>query len=158
MEEKPRLTSTLLRLKPWQKSSGDTYCTGTNTCMVASLTGTQVCQTRSETLTVEVSATIADFVSVSVSLSYELSEQKCNSASSTTTCQWNDAQCHVVWTQQQMLKQQGYMRKRCDWGDGDETDCMTDWEVDTPTTTVNYGCGSRCQDTNPCGHTDGTGC
>lgn len=125
--------------------------------MVASLTGTQVCQTRSESGSVEVGATIAEF-NIGVTISYEFSDQKCNSASSTTTCQWNDAQCHVVWTQQQMVKQQGYMWKRCDWGDGDETDCMTDWEVDTPTTSVNYGCGSKCGDSNVCGHTGGTHC
>lgn len=126
--------------------------------MVASLTGTQVCQTRSTTVSAEVGVNIKDAVSVGVSVSFELSDQNCYSASSTTTCSWNDGQCHVVWTQQTMLKQQGYMRKRCDWGEGDETDCMTDWEVNTPTTSVNYGCGSKCEDTNTCGHTDGSSC
>lgn len=44
-----------------------------------------------------------------------------------------------------MFKQKGFMRKRCNWGHNDETNCMTDWEVDTPGTSVNYGCGSQCE-------------
>ena len=149
---------TILRYTEWRKSSGDKYCTGTSTCQASTLTGTQVCQTRSTTISGEVGGEILKGVNVGVTVSFELSDQNCYSASDTTACIWSDGGCHVVWTQQQIIKQVGYMRKRCDWGDGDETECMTNWEQKTPSKLVNYGCGSKCTDTNTCGHSDGTPC
>jgi hypothetical protein len=143
---------------PWTKSSGDIYCTGTSTCMATELTGTQHCVTKSQTISVGVSASIEGFVGANFGVTFGLDDQHCFTASDTTACSWNDGQCHTVWTQQTFNNAVGYMRKRCNWGHGDETDCMTDWSQQTPTTQVSYGCGSKCTDTNTCGHTDGTPC
>ncbi|KAL8824707.1 MAG: hypothetical protein Q9170_008070, partial [Blastenia crenularia] len=123
---------------PWQKSSGDVYCSGTATCQVSELNGTQFCQTRSESISVNVGVDIEGF-SAGVTATYGLDNQQCYSASDTTACTWSDAQCHTIWTQQQMVKSLGYIHKRCNWGNGDETECMTNWEINTPTTSTLSG-------------------
>lgn len=147
----------LVRFAPWEQASGDVYCTGTQTCSASFLNGTQTCQTRSESLSVSAGAAIQG-ITLGLSATFELSNQQCYSSSDTTACTWNDAACHVVWTQQELVNSVGYWRKRCNWGNGDETDCMSDWAMSTPTTKTNFGCGSKCGDTNPCGHTDGMPC
>lgn len=141
----------------WQKSSGNLYCTGTSNCAVSALNGTQVCQTKSSTISATVGVSIEGF-SDSVGVSFSLDNQQCYTASNTDACTWNDDQCHCVWTQQQMLSQVGYRRQRCNFGHGDQTQCMADWEMDTPTTLTNYGCGSSCEAINPCGNTNGQPC
>ena len=145
------------RYQEWEKSSGDTHCSGTSICSVAKLTGSQYCQSRSETISADVGLDIEGF-SLGLSVTEGFEQQQCNQASDTTACTWDDQQCHTVWTQQPMVRSVGYMRKRCNWGKGDETQCMTDWTVDTPVSAVNYGCGSKCTDTNHCGNTDGSPC
>lgn len=141
----------------WEKSSGEIYCTGTNVCTATSVEGTQTCESSSVSFSAEVSAALEGFgVSAGYTLSQE--EQHCSQATDSTACSWTDQACHVVWTQQEVLHQYGYRRHRCDWGDGDETECMGDWERTTPTTKINYGCGSKCTDTNECGNNDGSPC
>ena len=144
-------------LLPWQKGSGDIYCTGTERCVVQQLTGSQVCQEHSTSISAEVGLKIED-ITLGVSVEVTDSESKCVVAQDATQCSWNDAQCHTVWTQQQVLKQTGYRRHRCNWGNGDETECMADWQQTTPTDMINYGCDSQCSDTNTCGNTDGQPC
>ncbi|OJD16326.1 hypothetical protein AJ78_03495 [Emergomyces pasteurianus Ep9510] len=152
--------------KPWIKSSGNIYCTGTQLCSAAQLNGTQVCQTRSQTVSASmglkidaaVSKGVVPGLSFGVEFSSTIENSECYSASSTTTCTWNDKGCHTVWTQQQMVLTKGYERKRCNWGNGDETECMRSWEQNTPTTYTDYGCGSKCEDTNYCQNTDGKPC
>ncbi|CEI65590.1 hypothetical protein FVEN_g8848 [Fusarium venenatum] len=142
---------------PWQKASGDIYCTGTQTCTATKLVGKEVCQERSESVSVNVGA---ELEGISLGLSFEVtdSESKCVQGQDLTACAWDDGACHTVWTQQQVLKQKGYRRQRCNWGNGDETQCMDNWEQTTPSDFVDYGCGSKCTDTNTCGNTDGTPC
>lgn len=151
------IVSANLDLDPWKKASGDKYCTGTETCTVQSLDSSQTCQSKSTSLSVEVGLHIESF-QLGVSTTTTTEESKCFTATDVSACTWNDGGCHTVWTQQQMLVQEGYRRHRCNWGNGDETECMADWTVRTPTKMVNYGCGSKCSDTNDCGHTDGTSC
>ncbi|KAH6962758.1 hypothetical protein DER45DRAFT_551820 [Fusarium avenaceum] len=142
---------------PWKKSSGNVYCTGTERCVATKLTGAQVCKTKSESLSVNVGFEIEKF-KLGAEISLTQSESRCVTADDSTACQWNDQGCHTVWTQQQILRQKGYRRKRCDWGKGDETQCMGNWEQTTPSDNISYGCGSKCTDTNDCGRTDGKAC
>lgn len=142
---------------PWQKATGDIYCTDTSACVATKLAGTQNCQSRSESISAEVGLKLEEF-SMGLSVTVTTEESRCESATDTTACTWNDAQCHTIWTQQQVLRQNGYRRHRCNWGNGDETECMADWTQDTPTTYINYGCGSACTDSNACGNTDGSTC
>jgi hypothetical protein len=141
----------------WQKSSSNFYCTGTSTCAVTALNGTQVCQSKSTAVSAQVGLDIEGF-SVGSGVTITLDNQQCYTASNTDACTWNDDQCHCVWKQQQILQQVGYRKQRCNLGHGDETQCMADWELDTPTTLTNYGCGSSCEDTNPCRNTNGQPC
>ncbi|EER43097.1 conserved hypothetical protein [Histoplasma capsulatum H143] len=135
-------------------------------CSAAQLNGTQVCQTRSQTVSASMGLKIDAAVSkgivpglfFGVEFSSSIEDSECYSASSTTTCTWNDKACHTVWTQQQMVLTKGYERKRCNWGNGDVTECMRSWEQNTPTTYTDYGCGSKCEDTNYCGNTNGQPC
>ncbi|KAF7555242.1 hypothetical protein G7Z17_g2307 [Cylindrodendrum hubeiense] len=142
---------------PWQKAAGDIYCSGTSLCTTTKLNGGQYCQSRSEAVSISVGAEIEGF-SMGLSVTFTDTEEHCVTASDTTACSWNDAKCHTIWTQQQVLRQSGYRRQRCNWGNGDETQCMADWTMDTPTTFINYGCGSECTDSNACGNTDGSSC
>ncbi|KAH7198340.1 uncharacterized protein B0J16DRAFT_392044 [Fusarium flagelliforme] len=142
---------------PWQKASGNRYCTGTTTCSITQLTGKSVCKERSESISASVGVDIEGF-KMGVEFTVTSSESRCVQATDTTQCVWSDQQCHTIWTQQHILRQKGYRRQRCDWGNGDETQCMGNWEQTTPSDDVNYGCGSKCTDTNACGHTDGTPC
>ncbi|RTE75577.1 hypothetical protein BHE90_009962 [Fusarium euwallaceae] len=144
-------------LLPWEKSSGNIYCTGTATCTVQKLNGNEHCQERSESVSAEVGLAIEGF-SLGLSVSVTKSESRCVSAQDTSACQWSDGGCHTVWTQGQIIRQKGYRRQRCNWGNGDETQCMADWEQKTPTDYMDYGCGSKCEDTNDCGNTDGKPC
>jgi hypothetical protein len=138
---------------PWELDSGEVHCTGTSTCEVTALLGTQHCTTTSLTLT----TTIGDGLdSLAAAVGYSI--QNCNTASDTTACTWNDDQCHVVWTQQEYVAQLGYARRRCSSNSGDYTAWMQDFERDSPTSQVNYGCGSSCGDTNTCGNTNGQPC
>ncbi|KAJ4130278.1 hypothetical protein NW768_007261 [Fusarium equiseti] len=146
-----------VELTPWQKASGDTYCTGSERCVVTKLTGKSVCKERSESISANVGLDIEGF-KMGLEFTVTNSESRCVQASDSTACSWNDQQCHTIWTQQQILRQKGYRRHRCNWGNGDETQCMGDWEQTTPSDMINYGCGSKCSDTNACGHTDGTPC
>jgi hypothetical protein len=140
---------------PWQKSSGNLYCTGTSSCAVTALNGTQVCQSKTSTISETVSDSIEGF-GESLGVSFSLDNQQCYTASNSDACTWNDGQCHCVWTRQQVLSQVGYRRQRCNFGD--PTRCMGDWEMETPTTLTNYGCGSSCEATNPCENTNGQPC
>lgn len=151
------IVSADLELDPWKKASGDKYCTGTETCTVQSLDASETCQSRSESVSVEVGVEI-EGLHLGVSATVTTEDSKCFTATEVSACTWNDEGCHAIWTQQQMLVQKGYRRHRCNWGNGDETECMADWIMRTPTKMVNYGCGSKCSDTNDCGHTDGTPC
>jgi hypothetical protein len=138
---------------PWRKSSGDIYCSGTSSCSVSELNGTQVCQSVTTGISANVGAAI-EGITLGVGVSISTDNQHCATASQTEACTWSDEQCHCVWTQQQVLKQVGYLRHRCNYaakgqhGKGDHTWCMKDWEMTTPTTLTNYGCGSKCTDTN----------
>ncbi|KAH9908200.1 hypothetical protein F4778DRAFT_720748 [Xylariomycetidae sp. FL2044] len=151
------IVSADLELEPWTKASGDIYCTDSNPCMAQKLSGGQTCQSKSTAISVSVGADIEGF-SLGVSTTLTTEDSKCETATDVTACSWTDQSCHTVWTQQQVLVQKGYRRQRCNWGHGDETECMADWTMTTPTQTINYGCGSSCSDTNECGHTDGTAC
>lgn len=142
---------------PWQIASGKQYCAKGGDCSVSSLTGSQTCQSRSTTLSADVGLAIEGFTA-SIGASTTTEKSKCNTASDTSQCTWHDGGCHVVWTQQQMVEQKGYRRQRCNWGHGDETQCMADWTMRTPTKKVNYGCGSKCDDSNTCGNTNGKAC
>ncbi|KAH7143321.1 hypothetical protein DER46DRAFT_673546 [Fusarium sp. MPI-SDFR-AT-0072] len=142
---------------PWQKASGDIYCTGTQTCSATKLTGNSICQERSYSISTSVGSEIEGFT-LGITFQSTTSKSKCVTASDNTACTWNDQGCHTIWTQQQVLRQKGYRRQRCNWGNGDETQCMDDWEQTTPSDHVSYGCGSQCTDTNDCGNTDGQPC
>ncbi|KAK7416723.1 hypothetical protein QQX98_005049 [Neonectria punicea] len=140
---------------PWQKATGDIYCTATATCAVTKLTGSETCQTRSEAISPSVGFIIQG-VTLGLEVTITNEESHCETASDTTACTWNDGQCHTVWTQQQVLRQRGYRRHRCNYDP--EARCMSDWTMDTPNTQINYGCGSACTDTNNCGNTSGQNC
>lgn len=151
------VVSTETYLGPWKSSSGLHYCAGGASCSVATLTGTQACQSRSTSLSASVGFAIED-VTLGLDYTVTLDNSQCYTASDTSACIWTDDGCHVVWTQQQFVKQQGYSRQQCNYGDGDQTQCMGSWEIDTPTTYTNYGCNSKCTDTNTCGNTNGVNC
>jgi hypothetical protein len=147
------LVSQHLYSGPWERASGDIYCTGTSSCEVAQLLGTQHCTTTTLTL----SSTIGDGMdSLALAVGYDI--QNCNTASDTTYCTWTDGNCHVVWTQPQWVAQSGYERRRCSSDSGDYTAWMQDFERDSPTSQITYGCGSSCGDTNVCGNTNGQPC
>jgi len=140
------VTNASLYNGPWRKSSGDTYCDDTQTCTVSMLTGTEVCQSRTDGVDVNVGLEFIKIVAAIFGIEYHVSLSKtaCYTASNTTACAWDDGGCHTVFTSQQLLKQTGYRRKRCNWGDGDETECMADIEINTPTDLTTYQCGAMC--------------
>jgi hypothetical protein len=142
---------------PWEKSSGDFWCTGTQSCHVDQLNSTQICQTHTVSISAGVSLSIEGF-GASLGIDVSDASQQCITASDTTSCTWSDGGCHTVWTQQPIVVQNGYRRQRCNYGHGDQTQCLGDWTQTTPYGSANYGCGSQCSDTNTCGHTDGTPC
>ncbi|CAJ2503153.1 Uu.00g105470.m01.CDS01 [Anthostomella pinea] len=151
------ITSADVALDPWTKASGDIYCSDSSPCLAQKLSASQTCQSKSTAISASVGADIEGF-SLGVSVTLTTEDSKCFTATDVTACSWTDQACHTVWTQQQVLVQKGYRRQRCDWGNGDETQCMADWTVTTPTESINYGCGSGCGDSNACGNTDGTAC
>lgn len=87
---------------------------------------------------------------ISAGYTLSLTTEGCYAATNTNACQWNDGGCHTIWTQQQLLKQNGYLRQRCNDGQKKNnnkviTHCMADFETDnTPTQLTNYACGAQC--------------
>ncbi|PGH17947.1 hypothetical protein AJ79_00846 [Helicocarpus griseus UAMH5409] len=75
--------------RPWVKSSGNIYCTDTQWCGAAYLNGTQVCQSRTETVSasmgLKIDATVAKGlvpgVCAGVEFSFSIEESECYSAS-----------------------------------------------------------------------------
>lgn len=138
------VTDASLYYANWSKSSGDTFCSDTLTCTVTSSNGTQFCQTRTSGISINIgimspgiSVIGAGIAQFGIDYTTSLSSEACYTASNTNACEGNDGQCHTVFTQQQLVKQIGYRRQRCNWGNGDETDCMADTEIDTPTALTN---------------------
>ncbi|KAB8270063.1 hypothetical protein BDV30DRAFT_229308 [Aspergillus minisclerotigenes] len=125
----------------WEAASGKTYCTGTQICQVSKMMGAQHCKSISISVTAGISS---DLFNAGVSAGYDV--QDCSQATDTTACTWNDGGCHIVWTQQQQLSQTGYTRRRCSSKDGDYTAWMQDFTNVIPTSYINYGCGSSCDD------------
>jgi hypothetical protein len=125
----------------WKQASDKIYCTGTSLCTLNQMSGVQTCETWSVGVEGGVEAGIFNF---GVSLGYDL--QKCHVAQDIKACNWNDGGCHVVWTRQQLLAQEGYARRRCDDGSGDYTAWLQDFKYTAPTEHADYGCGSKCSD------------
>jgi hypothetical protein len=125
----------------WKQASDKIYCTGTSLCTLNQMSGVQTCETWSVGVEGGVEAGIFNF---GVSLGYDL--QKCHVAQDVKACNWNDGGCHVVWTRQQLLAQEGYARRRCDDGSGDYTAWLQDFKYTAPTEHADYGCGSKCSD------------
>lgn len=143
------VTNSSLYDTEWKKASGDVFCSGTSTCTVTKLSGTQTCQTRTDQVSIGIglhSPEIPNWPRVQLGVEYtiSLSKENCFTASDQTACAWTDQACHTVFTSQQMLKQLGYRRQRCNWGNGDETECMADTEIDTPTQRRSEQCGAQC--------------
>ncbi|CZR58733.1 uncharacterized protein PAC_08625 [Phialocephala subalpina] len=142
----------------WRKSTGDILCTRTYTRTVSSLNDTEYCQKRTSEVSISVGLASPSIIipaaghsgisgggpTIGIDYTLSLSTTGCYSASDTKACQWNDGSCHNVWTQQQILKQLGYTRQVCNWGNGAETECMVDIEIDTPTALTNYQRGGEC--------------
>ncbi|KAI5456847.1 hypothetical protein BGZ63DRAFT_408319 [Mariannaea sp. PMI_226] len=130
---------------PWERNSGKVYCTKSERCSISKTLGKSHCKTQSISVAGNVGITLlGQTLGVTVTITND--DQKCNSADDATSCSWNDGGCHVIWSQQEIFRQTGYRRKRCNYGHGDQTMCMENWEQNTPTTRVNYGCGSKCSD------------
>ena len=94
-------------------------CSGTSVCSVASLNGTQTCQSATTTLSLVVSASsiTASYLTLraNADVPAAMDTQQCYTVSPTDTCTWDDAACRCVWTQQQMLGQYEYRRQRCNY-------------------------------------------
>ncbi|KAK1454706.1 hypothetical protein CMEL01_03466 [Colletotrichum melonis] len=126
---------------PWRQASSKVYCTKSQSCQATQGVNNQVCETTS----FEISAGImAEFVTASISVGHQT--QTCSGSTSLTACTWNDQGCHVIWSQQQMLSQKGYQRRRCTSSNGDYTAWTKFLEKKAPTEFKNYGCGSSCND------------
>jgi hypothetical protein len=126
----------------WKQASDKIYCTGTSLCTLNQMSGVQTCETWSVGVEGGVAQGIFNF---GVSLGFDL--QKCHVAQDVKACNWNDGGCHVIWTRQQLLAQEGYARRRCDGGsNGDYTAWMQDFKYTAPTEHADYGCGSKCSD------------
>lgn len=125
----------------WFQASGKVYCTKSSMCSVSKMNGNSKC----ETWSIGIEAGIKnDIINFGIRAGYDL--QKCNSAADTTSCTWNDGKCHVIWAQQQLATTKGYARRRCHDKGRDYTAWMKDYVHTAPTRTVNYGCGSKCTD------------
>lgn len=125
----------------WLPASGKTYCTGTQSCTVSKMNGNSKCETWSMSMDAGISSDIINF---SIHAGYDL--QKCNSATDSTACSWNDGKCHIIWAQQQLVETKGYARRRCHDKGRDYTAWMKEYSHTAPTRSVNYGCGSKCSD------------
>jgi hypothetical protein len=143
------LMSSSLYEADWRLSTGEIHCEGTSACTTTEFNGTEFCQTRSTTVSVKIGIKSA-LLGVNAGYSLTLTSEGCYAATNTNACQWADGGCHTIWTQQQLLKQVGYIRQRCNDGQRKNnekviTHCMADFETDnTPTELTNYACGAAC--------------
>ncbi|KAK7402462.1 hypothetical protein QQX98_011789 [Neonectria punicea] len=84
------MASRILEYLPWQKATGDIYYTGTANCVATQLTGSHMCQTRSESISANVGFEVEGF-SMGLSVTVTNEESRWETASDTTTCTWKDA-------------------------------------------------------------------
>ncbi|CAF9930737.1 hypothetical protein IMSHALPRED_008265 [Imshaugia aleurites] len=84
--------------------------------------------------------------------------QMCTSQSDTGTCNWNDRDCHAVWSAQRNIQVNGYLRRSCNTprsgtnvpnssqrSDGYYTVGMQDYNFQVPDNRI-VGCGAYCGD------------
>ncbi|KDQ56049.1 hypothetical protein JAAARDRAFT_132987 [Jaapia argillacea MUCL 33604] len=123
---------------PQVQNSDEIDCEDADTCTLERTDGYLTCEVWSEIFGGGVSAGIFNFGARAFH-----SLTKCWSANSSYTCGWTSG-CHVIFSSQQIVTQEGYKRCRCNMDgkkDNDVTEWLEDWTHTAPTNSVIYSCG-----------------
>lgn len=121
------------------QASDQVDCSGSSQCQVSKMTGKQTCQTWSAGISPQVQLGI-----IQIGITGGWAVQDCSMAQDTTSCTWNDGQCHVIMAEQPLLLQKGYARRRCTSNSGDYTASMYGWEHTAPLGEPKYECNGGC--------------
>ena len=131
----------------WERQ-GDIDCGKTSECEAGIDTGIQTCNEWSISVSVGAELSIVkDLFSVSASTQVTDGWSKCDSITTRKTCKWADQQCHAIWSSVNVKIDHGYIRRRCNFGNGDETVWSKDWEVREKGEQVGLGCDASCDAT-----------
>jgi len=127
---------------------GSIECGTTSECEMGVDDGVQTCTNWSVAVTVGFEAGIPDIATASGSVTTSFGGDKCDQATTKSTCKWDDGGCHAVWSSQSVKTNHGYIRRRCDFhdGKGDVTVWSKDWDVTEKATALHLGCKASCTD------------
>ncbi|KAL8995632.1 MAG: hypothetical protein Q9169_004675 [Polycauliona sp. 2 TL-2023] len=134
--------------KEWRATSDTVDCALTSFCASGTITGTQKCT--SWTLGASIEGkwdVIKKVLDVTGTLNGAGGRFECETAQSTTTCNWDDMKCHALWTSDVELVNKGYVRRRCHDKGQDYTAWSKDWNINSPEKKTRLGCGALCSDT-----------
>ena len=123
-------------------------CAKTKGCELGATDGLESCNDWS--LQVEAGAErsiLKDIFSVSGSVAVTEGWSKCETKSSTAKCNWDDKACHAIWASKSVKINHGYIRRRCNFGEGDVTVWSKDWEITEKADDWKLPCDGRCNAT-----------
>ncbi|EKG22328.1 hypothetical protein MPH_00308 [Macrophomina phaseolina MS6] len=89
---------------------------------------------------------IKDILKITGSASHESSKSECITSTWTTQCRWTDGKCHNLWFSDSQIMYKGYIRRRCNYGDGDKTVWAKSYDAYVPTGNSLVGCDALCSD------------
>ena len=153
-----------IQVENWVRQSPEADCTSTATCTSPQLGTVQKCTAHAMTHVPNFNAAfIAKFVApfvgevnAQVGAGYTMwsqtTHQTCTTMDVTFQCTWDDQKCHSVWLSDVVVRYNGYIRRRCNYGrgGGDETVWSMDTSLTTPTNITRLGCAATCDmDTYP---------
>lgn len=140
--------SSEMTTEAWVRS-GSINCATSSECERGIEDGISSCYEWS--LSVSISAELSlvkEFLSVGASTTVTVGSEQCKTLTTVSTCHWDDKGCHAVWTSNGVKVNHGYIRRRCNFGDGDKTVWSKDFDVREPAKEINIGCAASCSDTS----------
>lgn len=128
---------------------GEIQCAGTSECEAGVDSGVQTCNEWSISVSAGVEASIMkDLLSVSATTTVTEGWSKCETVATSKRCKWQDGACHAIWSGMSARVDHGYIRRRCNKGNGDETVWSKDWDVKEKSGMLSLGCLAGCDATS----------
>jgi hypothetical protein len=93
-------------------------------------------------------AIFKEILKASGSVTFTESSKKCEQFKTEFKCEWDDKQCHAIWSRISFRTDYGYIRRRCNFeGAGNKTVWSQDWLITEKGHDLELGCNASCNAT-----------